>query len=268
MDPNLLWFPLMGVIAGFLAGLLGIGGGIVLVAALVFLLPHFQVPDSAITHVALASSLASIVITGASSAYAHHRRGAVLIKSFGWLAPGLLIGASLGGVLAAEMSSTVLQWGVAGFCIIVAVRMGVVTNSELAGIKHQAPKGWLLSIWGLSIGAISSLVGIGGGSMTVPLLTRLGVPTVRAVGTSSACGVAIALSAALTFAGLPTPTQMPEYSWGYVYLPAAIGIGVAAVFSASWGVRLAHHLHGDTLKKVFALVLFFIGLTLAITSWV
>ena len=130
MDPNLLWFPLMGVIAGFLAGLLGIGGGIVLVAALVFLLPHFQVPDSAITHVALASSLASIVITGASSAYAHHRRGAVLIKSFGWLAPGLLIGASLGGVLAAELSSTVLQWGVAGFCIIVAVRMGVVTNSE------------------------------------------------------------------------------------------------------------------------------------------
>ena len=84
MDPNLLWFPLMGVIAGFLAGLLGIGGGIVLVAALVFLLPHFQVPDSAITHVALASSLASIVITGASSAYAHHRRGGGFDKEL-WL---------------------------------------------------------------------------------------------------------------------------------------------------------------------------------------
>ena len=118
-----------------------------------------------------------------------------------------------------------------------------------------------MSVAGGGIGALSALVGIGGGSMTVPLLVWRGVKPVRAVGTSSACGVAIGLSSALGYALHAPAGALPAHAIGYVYLPAAIGVAAASVLAAPWGTRLAHRLSGDALRRIFALFLLAVGLS-------
>lgn len=257
-----LLFPLLGVVAGILAGLLGIGGGLVLVAALAWLLPLFGVPQDAAMHSALASSLASIVLTAASSARAHARRGSVLWPTVAWMVPGLLLGAWLGSGLAVALDDGVLRWIVAVYCLVAAWQIGFGrTRAPADGTEVAAPRGWPMSLAGGGIGALSAVVGIGGGSMTVPLLVWRGVKPVRAVGTSSACGVAIGLSSALGYAMHAPAGALPAHAIGYVYLPAAIGVAVASVLSAPWGTRLAHRLSGEALRKVFALFLLLVGLT-------
>ncbi len=257
-----LLFPLLGVVAGILAGLLGIGGGLVLVAALAWLLPLFGVPQDAAMHAALASSLASIVLTAASSARAHARRGSVLWPTVAWMVPGLLLGAWLGSGLAVALDDGVLRWIVAVYCLVAAWQIGFGrTRAPADGTEVTAPRGWRMSLAGGGIGALSAVVGIGGGSMTVPLLVWRGVKPVRAVGTSSACGVAIGLSSALGYAMHAPAGALPAHAIGYVYLPAAIGVALASVLSAPWGTRLAHRLSGEALRKVFALFLLLVGLT-------
>lgn len=257
-----LLFPLLGVVAGILAGLLGIGGGLVLVAALAWLLPLFGVPQDAAMHAALASSLASIVLTAASSARAHARLGSVLWPTVAWMVPGLLLGAWLGSGLAVALDDGVLRWIVAVYCLVAAWQIGFGrTRAPADGTEVTAPRGWRMSLAGGGIGALSAVVGIGGGSMTVPLLVWRGVKPVRAVGTSSACGVAIGLSSALGYAMHAPAGALPAHAIGYVYLPAAIGVAVASVLSAPWGTRLAHRLSGEALRKVFALFLLLVGLT-------
>ena len=257
-----LLFPLLGVVAGILAGLLGIGGGLVLVAALAWLLPLFGVPQDAAMHAALASSLASIVLTAASSARAHARRGSVLWPTVAWMVPGLLLGAWLGSGLAVALDDGVLRWIVAVYCLVAAWQIGFGrTRAPADGTEVTAPRGWRMSLAGGGIGALSAVVGIGGGSMTVPLLGWRGVKPVRAVGTSSACGVAIGLSSALGYAMHAPAGALPAHAIGYVYLPAAIGVALASVLSAPWGTRLAHRLSGEALRKVFALFLLLVGLT-------
>ncbi len=257
-----LLFPLLGVVAGILAGLLGIGGGLVLVAALAWLLPLFGVPQDAAMHAALASSLASIVLTAASSARAHARRGSVLWPTVAWMVPGLLLGAWLGSGLAVALDDGVLRWIVAVYCLVAAWQIGFGrTRAPADGTEVAAPRGWPMSLAGGGIGALSAVVGIGGGSMTVPLLVWRGVKPVRAVGTSSACGVAIGLSSALGYAMHAPAGALPAHAIGYVYLPAAIGVALASVLSAPWGTRLAHRLSGEALRKVFALFLLLVGLT-------
>lgn len=257
-----LLFPLLGIVAGILAGLLGIGGGLVLVAALAWLLPSFGVPQDAAMHAALASSLASIVLTAASSARAHSRRGSVLWPTVAWMVPGLLLGGWLGSGVAVALDDAVLRWVVAGYCLVAAWQIGFGrTRGPVDGSEVPAPRGWPMSLAGGGIGALSAVVGIGGGSMTVPLLVWRGVRPVRAVGTSSACGVAIGLASALGYALHAPAGALPAHGLGYVYLPAAAGVAVASVLAAPWGTRLAHRLSGEALRKVFALFLLLVGLT-------
>lgn len=126
------------------------------------------------------------------------------------------------------------------------------------------PTGYVMSLAGVGIGAVSALVGIGGGSMTVPLLIARQVTPVRAVGTSSACGAAVGLGSALGYAvAVPAGGLALPHSWGYVYLPAAVGIAVAAAISAPLGTRLAHRLPAARLRTVFALFLLGVGVALA-----
>ena len=257
-----LLFPLLGVVAGILAGLLGIGGGLVLVAALAWLLPVFGVPQDAAMHAALASSLASIVLTAASSARAHARRGSVLWPTVAWMVPGLLLGGWLGSGVAVALDDAALRWIVAGYCLVAAWQIGFGrTRAPADGSEVAPPRGWPMSLAGGGIGALSAVVGIGGGSMTVPLLVWRGVRPVRAVGTSSACGVAIGLASALGYALHAPAGALPEHGLGYVYLPAAIGVAAASVLAAPWGTRLAHRLSGEALRRVFALFLLLVGLT-------
>lgn len=248
----LLMFLALGVVAGVLAGLLGVGGGLVLVAALAWLLPTMGIPTEAAMHAALASSLASIVLTAAASARAHAGRGSVLWPTVAWMVPGLLLGGWLGSGVAVRIDGDVLRYVVAGYCLVAAAQLlfGRVRDGGSAGAP--APRGVAMSAAGLGIGAVSAVVGIGGGSMTVPLLVWRGIAPVRAVGTSSACGVAIGLASAVGYALHAPAGALPQYAVGYVYLPAAIGVALASVLAAPYGMRLAHRLHGDTLKRVFA----------------
>src|SRR5690606_36884683 len=135
-----------------------------------------------------------------------------------------------------------------------------------SGDSAAPPRGWPMSAAGTGIGALSAVVGIGGGSMTVPLLVWRGVAPVRAVGTSSACGVAIGLASALGYALHAPAGALPEHAVGYGYLPAAIGVALASVLSAPLGTKLAHRLHGDTLKRVFALFLLAVAVSLLVSA--
>jgi uncharacterized membrane protein YfcA len=203
-------------------------------------------------HAALASSLASIVLTAAASARAHAGRGSVLWPTVAWMVPGLLLGGWLGSGVAVRIDGDVLRVIVAGYCLVAAAQLlfGRVRNGGNGA--SAAPRGLAMSAAGVGIGAVSAVVGIGGGSMTVPLLVWRGIAPVRAVGTSSACGVAIGVASAVGYALHAPAGALPQYAVGYVYLPAAIGVAMASVLAAPYGMRLAHRLHGDTLKRVFA----------------
>ena len=270
--PEFTWavFPLLGIVAGVLAGLLGIGGGIVLVAALVALLPWFDVPAPHVMHVALATSLASIIVTASASANAHRQRGSVLWPTVAWLAPGLVLGGIAGSAWAIGVEGATLAALVGGFCLLMALRMAwpsrqASATDALGGAP--VPRGPWLGVAGVVIGAVSAVVGIGGGSLTVPLLVSRGVATVRAVGTSSACGVVIALASAATYAlapqvGAGAPASTTFGLVGHVHVTAAVGIALGAWFAAPYGVRLAHRLSGVALARVFAVALAAVGLAL------
>ena len=250
-----LLYPLLGIVAGLLAGLLGVGGGLVLVAALALLLPAQGVAPEAAMHAALATSLASVVVTACASAYAHHRRGSVLWASVAWLLPGLLLGGWMGSFIAKGIRGESLRWLVVAYCVLAAAQLLLDLprrRAEAAGMDAAVPRGLGMSVAGVGIGMVSALVGIGGGSMTVPLLVWRGVPPVRAVGSSSACGVAIGLSAAAGYASGGAVAGMPAGSIGFVFLPAAIGIAITSLAMAPVGAALAHRISPLALKRIFA----------------
>jgi len=241
-----------------------VGGGLVLVAALAWLLPGMGIPKDAAMHAALASSLASIVLTAAASARAHAKRGSVLWPTVAWMVPGLLVGGWFGSALAVHIDDGALRWIVAGYCFLAAAQLIFGGTRAVGDTQVPAPRGAPMTAAGVGIGAMSAVVGIGGGSMTVPLLVWRGVVPVRAVGTSSACGVAIGLASAVGYALHAPAGALPHHAVGYVYLPAAIGVAAASVFAAPYGTRLAHYLRGDTLKRVFAGFLVLVGTSLLI----
>jgi uncharacterized membrane protein YfcA len=262
---SLVIFLLAGASAGFLGGLLGIGGGLLLVAALSFALPALGIPADEVIHVAVATSMASIVLTFISSAAAHIRRGGVLWPSWRWLAPGMVLGGFVGAHLAQMLSGQALRYVIAGFCAVMAVQMAMGKSRKVAeGQEHVPQSPWLLPS-GVGIGAVSSIVGIGGGSMTVPLLVALGVKPVKAVATSTVCGLAIAMSSALSYMlSVHAPAHpLPAGALGYVFLPAAAVTAVASMALAPYGVRVAHRISGTSLKRVFAAFLVFVGVLIA-----
>lgn len=266
MVADIVLYLIAGAAAGLLAGLLGVGGGLIIVAALAWLLPSRGIPPEHVMHVALATSVASIVLTSLSSSRAHARRGSVLWPSVRILAPGMLIGGLVGAQFASLLSSAALRWVVAIYCLIAAAQLafGRVRASAQA---EAVPSGWLLSWVGVLIGALSAIVGIGGGSMTVPVLVWLGASPVRAVGTSAACGFAIAVAAAIgfVFSGQSAAGSLPAGHAGYVYLPAAASIAAASMLAAPSGARLAHALSGPALKQIFALFLALMGVAVALS---
>lgn len=254
----------VGAAAGVLAGLFGIGGGLILVTALIWLLPGLGVPGVHLMHVALASSLGAIVLTAASSARSHYRRGAILWPSLWRLAPGMVLGGVLGAQIAGYLSGAHLQWGVILFCLIAAWEMWRPKTTGTDADPGAVPRQWQLMPGGLIIGVVSALVGIGGGSMTVPLLVHFGAKPVRAVGTSAACGLPIAFAAVAGFVwhqSQPTAPLPPDMI-GYVHWPLALVLGTTSIAFAPLGARLAHALPGSTLRRAFAVLLILVaGLT-------
>jgi len=261
MTPLLLYAIPIGALAGLLAGLFGIGGGLILVSALIVLLPKLGVPEQHVMHVALATSLAAIVLTAISSARAHAARGSILWPTFRRLAPGLVMGGLAGAQLAGAIPDHGLRIGVAVFCAIAAIELWrpKVTTSEAS--DTATPQSPWLALAGTIIGVVSALVGIGGGSMTVPMLVRLGAKPVAAVGTSAACGLPIAAAAAVGFIWNVTPATatLPPGIIGYVHWPLAAMLGLSSVLCAPLGARWAHRLPGTQLKRAFAVLLLLVA---------
>lgn len=254
---TLLGYLILGALAGTLAGLFGVGGGIVVVPVLAIAFTLQNVPEAIFMHLALGSSLATIVITGASSAWAHYRRGSVHMPWLRLLLPGLVAGAVLGVLLAGVLSSSMLETLFGGFVLVVAGKM-VLGVSPPQG--SQPPGPLAMRIAGGVIGSVSALFGTGGGTLSVPWLNRCGASMTLAIGTSSACGLPIALSGALTFIVLGWGHPgLPLGATGFVMWPAVISIVLTSVPFARLGVRLAHVLPGHWLRYGFALLLSVVG---------
>ena len=173
-----------------------------------------------------------------------------------------MLGGWLGSGLAVHLDDQVLRWIVAGYCFVAGAQMAFGGNAHPEGRGVPAPRGPGMTVAGSVIGAVSAVVGIGGGSMTVPLLVSRGVQPVRAVGTSSACGVAIGLASAFGYALRAPSGALPSHAIGYIYLPAAIGVAIASVIAAPYGTKLAHRIGGKLLKRVFAVFLVVMGIAI------
>ncbi len=248
-----LTYCILGAFAGIMAGLLGVGGGIVIVPMLTFTFTAQQFPPQHILHLALGTSLATIVFTSIASFRAHHGKGMVNWQVVRLITPGIMVGTLAGSWVAASLSTVFLKVFFVCFTIFVAVQMLLEIRPKPT---RQLPGGKGLFGAGTFIGIISSLVGIGGGSMSVPLLIWCNVSMYGAIGTSAAIGFPIAISGALGYIlnGMAV-RGLPSYSFGFVYLPALIGVAGMSYLTAPLGARLAHRLPISRLKKLFACLL-------------
>jgi uncharacterized membrane protein YfcA len=247
----------VGAVAGVLAGLLGVGGGLVIVPMLVFAFNLQEIPADITMHLALGTSLSSIIFTSISSCMAHHRRRAVHWDIVRRIVIGILIGTFLGSCFASILSTNILKALFVVFLYFVSVQL--LTNRKPKA-SRELPRRTGMFITGNAIGFISSLVGIGGGSLSVPFLVWCNVVVHHAIGTSAAIGlpIAVAGTAGYIFNGWGIP-GLPDYSVGYVYLPALFGIAAISVLTAPLGARLAHSLPVDRLKKIFGILLIIVA---------
>jgi uncharacterized membrane protein YfcA len=247
----------LGVVVGILAGLLGVGGGLIIVPMVVFTLTWQGVPSQHLMHLALGTSLASIIFTSVSSFWAHHQRGAVHWLVVRRIVLGILIGTLLGSCLASRLSTNLLKGVFVFFLYYMGFQM--LTNRKPKPTRGLPGPLGMFGV-GNGIGVVSALVGIGGGSLSVPFMVWCNLTVHEAIGTSAAIGFPIAIAGAVGYIvnGLNV-SGLPPYSLGYVYLPALAGIVGASVLTAPLGARLAHSLPVDKLKRVFAFLLFIMG---------
>ncbi|WP_394141190.1 sulfite exporter TauE/SafE family protein [Vibrio chagasii] len=249
----------LGAVVGVLAGLLGIGGGLLVVPALLFLLPKAGIPQEFAMQMALATSLSTIIVTSGSSAINHLKLGNVEIFVVKWLMPGVVVGGFLGSFVADVIPSQYLPKVFGVIVLVLALQMLLSIRS-----KSQAMPGSATTmLCGGGIGLVSSLAGIGGGSLSVPFLNHHGVEMRKAVGSSSVCGFVIAISGMLGFIWHGSSVEgLPAFSLGYVYLPALIAISCTSVLTTRVGAKLATQLPTPVLKKFFAVFLMFIAATM------
>ncbi len=248
----------LGALAGTLAGLFGIGGGLVIVPVLIFSLGLQGISPDIAAHMAVGTSLATIVFTSLSSIRTHHLHGAIRWEIFRPMAVGIVIGALIGAWTASLLSGPTLELIIGVFVIFVGFKMLFNIDPKPS---RSVPDVKGLGLAGALIGWASAIFGIGGGTLTVPYLSRCNVKMQHAVGVSAACGLPIALSGALgnLWTGWNDPA-LPEYSLGFIYLPALFGIILTSVVFARVGATLAHRLNATLLKRFFAVLLLLVGL--------
>lgn len=263
---DLFWlfsFLMLGACTGIFAGLFGIGGGGIMVPVLTFIFIKLAFPAEHIVHMALATSMAAIVPTAIASLRAHHSRLAVLWPLVIAITPGILLGTFAGTFLASYLSAKPLAIFFACFMTIVAIQM---LSNYKAKPSRTLPGAIATSGVGAGIGAVSSLVAIGGGSMTVPFLLWCNITLPVAIGTSAAVGLPIAFSGALgyLFNGLSVH-NLPAYTLGFIYWPAVLAMATASFFTAPLGARLAHSLPVTLLKKLFAVLQISLAIQMLVT---
>lgn len=252
-----LSYLVLGALAGTLAGLFGIGGGLVIVPVLVFSFELQGLSPEILTHLAVGTSLATIVVTSMSSVRAHHAKGAVQWPVFTVLAVGIMLGSWLGVYTAIQMAGPTLQKVIGVFAILVATKMWFGFKAQEG---DQIPGRPVLVAAGGVIGWASSIFGIGGGTLSVPFLRKCNLNMSQAVATSAACGLPIAVMGAMANMYLGRENELlPSMSTGYVYWPAFLGIVLTSMLFAKFGAHLAHRLPADNLQRLFALLLIVVG---------
>ena len=248
---------LMGLFVGFFAGLLGIGGGLILVTLMVYLFTLQAFPADRLLHLALGTSITSIVFTSISSLRAHHKRGAVRWDILRAAVPGLVIGTLLGTVVADLLKSKYLAVFFVIFVYYSSVQM--FANVKPKPTRQLPGKGGM-AVVAVIVGLVSSLVGVGGGVMTIPLMSLCNVPMRQVIGTSAALGLPIAIAGALGFIAMGLgKDHLPALSLGYVYLPALVGIVIGTFVTVPWGAKMAHSMPVTRLQKIFAIILFILA---------
>lgn len=250
----------LGLCTGFAAGLLGIGGGMIMVPLLTIIFSARGFPVAHVVHMAIATSLAIIFFTSMASVYAHHKRGAILWPVALLLIPGVIIGSWVGPVIAAHLNTRYLAALFGVFVIFSAIKM-LKKKKAAAGSSASLPKAPGMTAAGFGIGTLSGLVGAGGGFITVPFLGWRGVPIHNAVATSAVMGFPIALSGTLSniYQGLGIH-GLPTGSVGFIYLPALVCVAAASVLSAPWGAKTAHTMNVKQLRSTFAYLLLVLAL--------
>ncbi len=261
----LVVFVVLGCVVGFLAGLLGIGGGMTMVPILTIIFTREAFPLDHVVHMAIATSTATIIFTSLSSAREHHRHGAVLWPVVAGLAPGIVVGSLVGPQIAGSMSTSALALFFGIFVAFSATQM--LLDKKPKPSRDLPGKAGLFGVGG-GIGLISSLVGAGGGFISVPFMSWCNVRIHNAVATSAALGLPIAIAGTIGFviAGLRLQA-MPPLTLGYIYLPALFAIVAASMLVAPVGARTAHKWPVRKLKRAFALLLYALAAYMLWKAW-
>lgn len=255
------WWPaylLLGTIVGFFAGLLGIGGGLIMVPVLTFIFSAQHFPADRILHLALGTSMAAIIFTSASSLRAHHAHGAVNWRVVKTITPGIIVGTLAGATLVSTLSSRILGIIFVVFIYYAATQM-LLKITPKPSRKLPGKVGMFGA--GSMIGAVSSFVAIGGGLLTVPFLSTCNVRLQHAIGTAAAVGFPIAVTGAIGYIanGIAQLQPLPEYSLGYVYLPALGWVVLASTLTAPLGAKTTHIMKTATLRTIFVVLLYLLG---------
>jgi uncharacterized protein len=254
-----------GAVAGFFAGMLGIGGGAIIVPMLVALFEAQGLPRSQVMHLAVGTTLAAFLFTSAASVRAHALRGAIRWDIAKRMTPGILAGGLIGSGLSRHVST-------AGFAAIFTLVVYAAATSMLIDRKPRAarelPGAPGMFVAGFLFSALSAFAAVGGAFMTIPFMMWCGVPLIQAIGTASLIGLPIALSGSVGFmlAGFGAE-ELPRWSIGFVYLPALAGVVAAGVFSAPLGAAVAHRTPTRWLKRTFALLFYFVATRMLIALW-
>ncbi|MFS6937636.1 sulfite exporter TauE/SafE family protein [Neisseria animaloris] len=253
---------LLGAVAGFLAGLFGIGGGLVIVPVLFYLLPQAGVADNLALPIALGTSFSTIVITAFSASHRHYRFGNINWHAAKYLAPALIVAVFVSGLLAGSLPKAVVSKIFACLVIYLALKM-LLSLKPSPKTDGKPLSSRILVVGGFVIGALSGMGGISGGAFVVPFLNGRGMEIKKAIGTASLCGGLLAVSATLSFVigGWHVP-NLPAYSFGYVYLPALAGIVSTSFFTSKLGANAANLLPVMALKRAFAVFLLLIALNM------
>ena len=251
---------MLGTFSGVLAGLFGIGGGIIIIPTFFFIFSFLGFAEGILAHMVLGSSLGVIIFSSISSTFSHNIKDAVDWKLIRVVAPSIIIGSALGGITAGQIESNTLQGLVALFLVVASVQLIFEFPPP-----PQNPQTNLIGpfIAGGGIGWLSGVFGIGGGIFSVPYFYHRGLKMMSAIGTSAACGIPIAISGSISYmiVGLHE-NNLPNYSIGYVYLPATIVVGIMSSFTAKFGVNIAHRMKQKKLRIAFAFLVMIMALNL------
>ncbi|HEX8874833.1 MAG TPA: sulfite exporter TauE/SafE family protein [Nitrosospira sp.] len=253
-----LAYLLLGAVVGFFAGLLGIGGGLIMVPVLTFIFSAQHFPPDRILHLALGTTMAAIIFSSAASLRAHHAHGAVNWQVVRYMTPGIIVGTLGGATLASSLSSRFLSIIFVVFIYYAATQMLLRISPEPS---RKLPGRAGMFGAGSIIGVVSSFVAIGGGLLTVPFLSFCNVRLQHAIGTAAAVGFPIAVTGAIGYManGMAQPQPLPEHSLGYVDLPALGWIVLASMLTAPLGAKTTHIVQTATLRKIFVGLLYLLG---------